>query len=124
GSLAQQYTVKRACDDMAMAPFIEKLLSPLAAVVPGEPFELRGEWSPSLRRAYENVSQLDSGVGPFVEVMDARWAGTFESSVPLTGIAMLYSPGGGCWVKANPATMNPAMQVSLHARAGCVVGQA
>ena len=107
-----------------MPPFIEAFLSPIAAVVPGEPAELRGEWSTSLRRTYENAIQLGSGAGPFVEVIDARWAGTFESSVPLTGIAILYLPSGGYWVKASPATMNPAVQVSLHARAGCVVGQA
>lgn len=106
-----------------MPPFIEDFFSPLAAVVPGEPAELRGEWSTSLRRIYENAIQVDSGVGPFVEVIDARWAGTFESSVPLTGIAMLYR-SGGWWAKASPATMNPGVQVSLHTRAGCVDGQA
>ena len=77
-----------------MPSFIENFFSPLAAVLPAEPVELRGEWSTSLRRTYENAAQVDSGVGPFVEVIDARWAGTFESSVPLTGIAMLYRDGG------------------------------
>lgn len=106
-----------------MPPFIEDFFSPLAAVVHGEPVKLSGEWSTSLRRTYESAVQVDSGVGPFVEVIDARWAGTFESSVPITGIAMLYRDGGS-WAKASPATMNPGVQVSVHARAGCVDGQA
>ena len=47
-----------------------------------------------------------------------------QSSSIITGIAMLHTPGGAWWVKASPATMNPAVHVSLHARAGNEAGKA
>jgi hypothetical protein len=79
---------------MPIPPFIEEFLAPLAAVLPGEPATLRGSWSTSRRRTYENASPVGSGAGPYVDVIDARWVGAYESTVPLTGIAMLCRLGG------------------------------
>lgn len=98
---------------MPIPPFIEQLFSPLAAVVPAVPAQIRGEWSMSRRRVYENESQLGSGSGPFVEVVDARWRGVVEASVPLAGLALRCTADGTDWAKSRPAVSNPALEFSL-----------
>lgn len=109
---------------MAVPASITRLFAPLAAVVPAASVELRGTWSTSVRRTYEKANETGAGDGPLVEVVDARWNGTFESTVPITGLAVLYGPGGTRWVKAAPAMVSPAVGVSLHARPGYVRGLA
>ncbi len=69
------------------------------------------------RRMYETANQLGTGTGPFVEVMDAKWSGSLECSVPLVAIAILHTPAACYWVKSNPAALNPPISASLHARA-------
>ena len=103
---------------------VTRIFAPLATVVPAESVELRGTWSTSVRRTYEKANETGAGVGPLVEVVDALWQGTFESTVPITGLAVLYGPGRAPWVKAGPATVSPAVRVSLHARPGYVRGRA
>jgi hypothetical protein len=102
---------------LVMPHAVEQFFSPLAAVVPAQVVDLRGEWSTSLRRSYANATQADSGEGPFVEAVDAQWFGAFEAPVPLAGIAMLYRSGRGHWAKSNRAATNPEVRLSLTARA-------
>ena len=93
--------------------------------MPLEPVAIRGAWVTSSRRTYADAAQQGSGAGPFVDVVDARWTATCEATVPLTGLAMVFGPANeGRWVKAGPATMNPALSVSLHAHADGLAGRA
>src|SRR5215831_13124329 len=107
-----------------MPAWIEQFFAPLASIVPSEPVEVRGAWSTSRRRMYETAKQLGTGVGPFVEVTDAKWNGILECSVPLAVIAILNTPAECYWVKSNPAVMNPPISVSLQARADHQDGRA
>ncbi len=98
-----------------MRGFVEELSSPLTAVVPAEPVTVRGSWSTHRRKAYSDASQLGTGTGPFVEVVDSVWAGTFESAVPLAGIALMCTPGTAWWAKSSPAGVHLPVRVSLTA---------
>jgi len=109
---------------MVVPTSVTQLFAPLAAVVPAASVELRGTWSRSVRRTYEKANETGVGVGPLVEVVDARWEGRFESALPMTGLAMRCEPGGALWVKAAPATVSLKVGVSLHARPGYVRGRA
>ena len=98
-----------------MRVFVENLFAPLTAVVPAEPVTVRGSWSTHPRKVYSDASQLGTGTGPFVEVVDSVWAGSFESAAPLAGIALMCTPGTAWWAKSNPAELNPCVRVSLTA---------
>ena len=71
---------------MSVHPFVDAISSALAGVVPEEPVEVDGDWSSSKRRTYKEESQLGSGEGPYVEVVDHRWHGVIRGTKPLVGI--------------------------------------
>jgi hypothetical protein len=101
-----------------MRDAIDRLFAPLAAVVRREPVPLRGAWSFSTRRAYAAASQLGTGDGPFVEIADACWRGTFESPTPLVGLMILCTATEARWAKSEPARANPAVEVRLTGAGG------
>lgn len=96
-----------------MRTFVAEFFSPLTALVPSELVELRGAWSTSHRKTYAKASQLGSGMGPLVDVVDAQWSGTVESRTPLAGIAVLNTGTKARWVKSAPAMLNANIYVSF-----------
>ena len=107
-----------------MNDLIQQLAFAFTAMGPPEIIEISGKWSTSRRNAYQNPSQAGSGIGLFVEVVDARWCGTLKCAVPLAGFAFLDTPTQTFWVKSLPSAMHPDVEVSLHARAGYLPGRA
>jgi hypothetical protein len=96
---------------------IERIEHALADLVAPEPIEIRGGWSRSLRRTYSDPAQSGSGAGPFADVVDVLWRGTFDCACPIAGVAFLHTGRSLHWVKSQPASPNLAVQVSLHAYA-------
>src|SRR5437016_2434537 len=107
-----------------MNDLIQQLASAFTAMGRSEIIEMSGGWSTSRRETCQNASQAGSGVGPFVDVVDARWRGTLKCPVPLAGIAFLDTPAQTFWVKALPRATDPDVEVSVHARAGYLPGRA
>ncbi len=98
-------------------PVIERIEESLAGIVPPEPLEIRGSWSQSIRRTYRGKSRSGSGAGRFVDVVDVRWSGIVEGAMPVAGVAFLHHGRSIHWVKSPPASLNLAVEVSLHAYA-------
>ncbi len=98
--------------------------SSLAAVVPEEAAEIRGEWMATERRTYESAAQSGTGTGPFVDVADMRWRGAIECAVPVAGIAFLVTSREIYWAKSDPPAENPPVEIAFHARAGYADGRA
>jgi len=103
---------------------ILELASALAALGPSQTIPISGAWSTSRRKTYANPSQEGTGVGPFVEVVDARWRGTLTCAASLAGLAFLDTPAETFWVKALATGPNPTVGLSVHARAGHLPGRA
>src|SRR5262245_31046743 len=100
-----------------MHPLIERLAAELAPIVPAEPVEVSGAWSTTRRRTYASATQLGSGEGPFVEVVDVRWQGTLACAVPLAGYLFMITSDEASWVKSSPPTIDPVLHASMHAYA-------
>lgn len=96
---------------------IRDLSSALVTVVPELPVLMRGSWSTSSRKVYESAGQAGSGSGPFREVVDARWSGSFECEAPLAALGFLVTAERTYWGKSAPAVAHPLVHVSLHAYA-------
>ena len=95
----------------------DQLDTALRDCVPHEPITLTGEWAKPSRRTYESTAQLDTGSGPFVNVVDLKWRGTLTSAGPIGGIAFLLSAGHLYWAKAPNISPELSLDVSLHAYA-------
>src|SRR5262245_65143454 len=98
-----------------MHALIRKLAAAIEPLASQETVEISGEWSSSSRKTYTNKSQLGSGSGPFVEILDHRWRGVCECSVPLAGLGFMVTPRATYWIKSPPAVLNPMVEVSFHA---------
>ena len=85
-----------------------------------EPVEFAGNWLPSARRTYQAARQSGTGSAPFVEVVDFKWHGTLNCSMPIAGIAFLATADEVFWAKSVPATVSLSVDVSLHAYADCL----
>jgi hypothetical protein len=107
---------------MLKAPFFQLLDSSIA--LPTEPVEIEGAWSKSLRRVYKSATQLESGSGPFVEVVDVRWTGTLKCSTEIAVLALLATATTIHWVKAPTISSSLPVEVSLHAYAGYTIDRA
>lgn len=107
-----------------MYPLIQQLSSAIELLAPPEAVSITGEWSHSRRKSYMDASQLGSGMGPFVEIVDHRWRGSCACAVPLAGFGFMVTPTAAFWVKSPPATLNPMVQVSFHVWADYQPGQA
>ncbi len=107
-----------------MHPLIESVAESLGAVVPAEPIEIRGSWSRSTRRTYQDAAQAGTGTGPFVEVVDLRWSGIADCTEPVAGIAFLHTPTSLYWVKSAPASARLDVEIGLHAYADRMPGRA
>ncbi len=97
---------------MPEARWIERVneyFRPVTAVITGDPVRVSGSWAGKAQRKYASPSQLGTGEGPFVDVVDWRWTGTFESEVPLAGLALQGLAPRLRWVKSSPAAMNPTV---------------
>jgi hypothetical protein len=99
-----------------MLAALEQFLSPLATVVEAHEVSLRGEWSTSTERQYAHVSQLGTGEGPFVEVVNAHWRGVAQGPRPLAGLAFSATTEGVTWSRSE-RPRGPALEVSLRASA-------
>ncbi len=98
---------------MSVHPFVDAISSALAGVVPEEPVEVDGDWSSSKRRTYKEESQLGSGEGPYVEVVDHRWHGVIRGTKPLVGIGFLITPRALWWAKSPPRQETLPVDISL-----------
>jgi hypothetical protein len=85
---------------MLQTPFLQKLDSALSDLVPEQPVACRGAWSTVLRRVYASPSQLGSGEGPFVEIVDARWNAELSAEFAFSVMAFLVTPLEIYWSKA------------------------
>jgi hypothetical protein len=99
-------------------PLLDQLDSSICDLVPGESVEFGGEWTTSSRRAYKSETQIGSGAGPFVDVVDFRWRGALTSAGPFSGIAFLLTADNLYWAKAPEVSLTLPVDVSLHAYAG------
>ena len=107
---------------MLSAPFFQLLDSSLT--IPPEPVEIEGVWSKSSRRVSKSATQLESGSGPFVEVLDFRWTGTLTCSADIAVLAFLATATTIHWVKAPRIASSLPVEVSLHAYAGYTIDRA
>ncbi|MGH9891350.1 MAG: hypothetical protein ACREA0_05085 [bacterium] len=107
-----------------MKEVIQQLAAAVTAAGPSYSVEITGGWSTTRRRTYQHRSQAGTGVGPFVDVIDARWRGVLTCSVPLVGFAFLDTPTQTFWVRSLPPATGPDVEVSVHARAGYLPGRA
>ena len=107
-----------------MHEMIQQLATAVSAMEPTRDVEIGGAWSGSTRKTYKDASQQGSGVGPFVEVVDARWRATLKCPVPVVGFAFMDTPVQTFWVKSIGPAVNPEVEVSLHAYAGSLPGRA
>ena len=107
-----------------MNDLIVELASALAALAPSQTIPISGGWSTSRRKTYANPSQDGTGVGPFVEVVDARWRGTLTCAASLAGLAFLDTPAETFWEKALATGPDPTVELSVHAHAGRLPGRA
>ena len=99
-------------------PLLERLDSLLGDLILGESVEFAGEWAKTSRRTYASKTQVGTGSGPFLEVVDLRWHGALTSFRPISGIAFLLTPDNLYWVKAPEVSPTLSVDVSLHAHAG------
>lgn len=84
------------------------------AAVPAEPVRMSGAWAGKPQRRYASPTQLGTGEGPYVEVVDWRWYGAFESPLPLVGLAFLAAGERVYWVKSEPPGARPSVSFSAH----------
>ena len=105
-------------------PLLDQLDSSLSDLVPGESVEFRGEWSMPSRRTYKSETQVGTGAGPFVDVVDLHWRGALTSSGAISGIAFLLTANDLYWVKAAEASLTLMVHVSLQAYAGYTTDRA
>jgi hypothetical protein len=96
---------------------LDQLDAALAEVLPSADVGLSGEWSSRVRRAYQSGSQLGSGEGPYVEVVDHVWDGRLGGAFPLTGMAFLLTGDGLYWAKAAHMSQEVVVRVSLSGHA-------
>jgi hypothetical protein len=96
-------------------PILAELDASLAAAMPHDAVDFSGEWVPAVRRAYRSNTQLGSGTGPFIEVIDYKWKGAVAGSAPIAGIAFMQVGDSIRWSKSQPAMPTMAVDVSLHA---------
>jgi hypothetical protein len=96
----------------------------LPIAIPPERAALVGSWSRQLRRQYENPSQLGSGCGPYVDVLDVRWRGTIDCSVPVVGVAFLQTADEVYWVKSAPAALAQSVEICVSGYANYTPGAA
>lgn len=99
-------------------PLLDQLDSSVCDLVPGESVECGGEWTTSSRQTYKSEAQIDTGSGPFVEVVDFRWRGALTSAGPFSGIAFLLTADNLYWAKAPEVSLTLSVDVSLHAYDG------
>src|SRR5215468_5590285 len=97
-----------------MLAALERFLSLLATVVEAHEVSLRGEWSTSTEHTYAHASQLGTGEGPFVEVVNAHWRGVAQGPWPLAGLAFSATTEGVTWSRSERPAASPALEVSLH----------
>jgi hypothetical protein len=97
--------------------FLQHLDSSLTELVPRLRVELQGDWSEKLRRTYESKTQLGSGNGPYMDVIDRWWRGTLNCSSEISGVDFLVTEKCLHWVKSPVASFNLSVSVSLHAYA-------
>lgn len=98
-------------------PLFDEIDAALADLVPREPVAFRGEWTRSTRRKYRDGSQLGTGSGPFVEIVDWRWRGALESLTPIAGLAFFVTMDALYWGKSAPASLIQPVEVSFAAYA-------
>jgi len=103
--------------DVRRHPLFEELDASLAGLVPEAPVEFGGNWLPAARRTYKSASQSGAGASPVRDVVDLRWRGTLDCSVPIAGVAFLVSASNLFWSKSVPAASSLEVDVSLHAYA-------
>jgi len=96
----------------------------LSPVVPAHAITLDGQWSTASRRTYASETQLGSGDGPFIDVVDARWVGTLSSSVDLAVLLLFLTPTHLHWVKASTLASALPVRVSVTAYTDCSQSQA
>jgi hypothetical protein len=92
-------------------------------LLPAEAVRMSGAWASKPQRRYASPEQLGSGAGPYVETVDWRWDGVFESASSLAGVAFLSVDQRVYWVKSQPPAVRPAVGFSAHgwaARPGAV----
>ena len=107
-----------------MHPLMAWIEECLAGVMPAESIEIRGTWSTTTRRQYKDQSQLGTGEGPFMDVVDMRWRGSINCAKPVAGLAVLHHGPSLYWVKSSPASPNPPVEVSLHTYRDFLAGRA
>ena len=86
----------------------------LGAVLPTEEVHMSGAWASKPQRRYASPKQAGTGEGPFIETIDWRWEGNFESAAPLAGIALLLRDQRVYWVKSQPPVARPVVSFSVH----------
>jgi hypothetical protein len=96
----------------------------LSPVVPAHVINLDGQWSTASRRTYASETQLGSGDGPFIDVVDARWIGTLSSSVDLAVLLLFLTRTHLHWVKASTLGSALPVRVSVTAYIDCSPSQA
>jgi hypothetical protein len=92
-------------------------------VVTAEDVRMSGAWASTTQRRYASPKQSGTGEGPYIETIDWRWDGTFESASALAGLALLLVDRRFYWVKSQPPLARPAVSFSAHgwaARSGSV----
>jgi hypothetical protein len=95
----------------------------LREVLAAEDVRMSGAWSGKPQLRYASPAQLGSGEGPYIETVDWRWDGAFESVNPFVGIAVLAIDQRLYWVKSQPPVARAVVSFSAHgwaARPGCV----
>ena len=102
---------------MLRHPIFDEFEVSLAGLVPGQAVEFTGGWQPTTRRTYQTASQLGTGSGPFVDVLDFRWQGVLACDVPIVSIAFLLTATECLWAKSAPPSSRMDVEVSLHAYA-------
>src|SRR5262245_56795327 len=105
-----------------MNELIQQLALAIARMGPTHDVELVGRWSTSKRKTYGDASQLGSGAGPFIDVVDVRWRATLKCAVPLVGLSFMDTPAQTLWVKSVAPEVNPTAEISMHAYAGYLPG--
>lgn len=83
-------------------------------VVTAEEVHMSGTWASTIQRRYASATQSGSGEGPYLETINWRWDGTFESASPLDGLALLLVDRRFYWVKSQPARGRPTVSFSAH----------
>jgi len=100
---------------MLKTRFLQRLDSSLSDMVPDQLVACHGAWSTNLRRVYASLSQLGSGEGPFVEIVDARWNASLSAEFAFGVMALLLTPREIYWSKASLISTLVPVQVSLSA---------